>query len=245
MKINHSQKLVQRVQEHLDKNHMKYMFDEDADCFHFPIYAAFSSFFFTMFSLHMEDDCILLDAEFPLIIDPPHRAPVKAFISDLNSTMKNGCFHLNSMSGRLLFHIYIDCVERIPTDAVLSRALSYACAMMDLHCKDLLRLLTDASEPKKPAPSAPGSFLVDGFLEELLRSIHPTEESEDDSEEDGSADKPFCAPFAVKPDEEAAEAPSAAPELSEEDQQLFEKLLHISEEPDSADKDKDKDENED
>ena len=61
MKINHSQKLVQRVREHLDKNHMKYMFDEDADCFHFPIYAAFSSFFFTMFSLHMEDDCILLD----------------------------------------------------------------------------------------------------------------------------------------------------------------------------------------
>ena len=242
MKVNYSQELVQRVQEHLDKNHMKYMLDEDADCFHFPIYAAFSSFFFTMFSLHMEDDCILLDAEFPLIIDPPHRAPVKAFISDLNSTMKNGCFHLNSMSGRLLFHIYIDCVERIPTDAVLSRALACACAMMDLHCKDLLRLLTDASEPKKPAPSAPGSFLVDGFLEELLRSIHPTEESEDDSEEDGSADKPFCAPFAVKPDEEAAEAPSAAPELSEEDQQLFEKLLHISEEPDSADKDKDENE---
>ena len=242
MKINHSQKLVQRVQEHLDKNHMKYMFDEDADCFHFPIYAAFSSFFFTMFSLHMEDDCILLDAEFPLIIDPPHRAPVKAFISDLNSTMKNGCFHLNSMSGRLLFHIYIDCVERIPTDAVLSRALSYACAMMDLHCKDLLRLLTDASEPKKPAPSAPGSFLVDGFLEELLRSIHPTEESEDDSEEDGSADKPFCAPFAVKPDEEAAEEPGAAPELSEEEQQLLEKLRHISDEPDNSDEDKDENE---
>lgn len=162
MKINHSQKLVQRVREHLDKNHMKYMFDEDADCFHFPIYAAFSSFFFTMFSLHMEDDCILLDAEFPLIIDPPHRAPVKAFISDLNSMMKNGCFHLNSMSGRLLFHIYIDCVERIPTDAVLSRALTYACAMMDLHCKDLLRLLTDASEPKKPArpPRTPPLWTV-------------------------------------------------------------------------------------
>lgn len=217
MKINHSQKLVQRVQEHLDKNHMKYMFDEDADCF-------------------------LLDAEFPLIIDPPHRAPVKAFISDLNSTIKNGCFHLNSMSGRLLFHIYIDCVERIPTDAVLSRALTYACAMMDLHCKDLLRLLTDASEPKKPAPSAPDSSLVDGFLEELLRSIHPTEKSEDSSKEDGSADKPFHFPFAVKLDEEAAEAPSAAPELSEEDQQLFEKLLHISKEPDSADEDKDENE---
>ena len=237
MKINHSQKLVQRVQEHLDKNHMKYMFDEDADCFHFPIYAAFSPFFFTMFSLHMEDDCILLDAEFPLIIDPPHRAPVKAFISDLNSTMKNGCFHLNSMSGRLRFHIYIDCVERIPTDAVLSRALACACAMMDLHCKDLLRLLTDASEPKKPAPSAPGSFLVDGFLEELLRSIHPTEKSENSSE-----DKPFCAPFAVKPDEEAAEEPGAAPELSEEDQQLFEKLLHISEEPDNSDEDENENE---
>lgn len=241
MKINHSQKLVQRVQEHLDKNHMKYMFDEDADCFHFPIYAAFSPFFFTMFSLRVEDDCILLDAEFPLIIDSPHRAPVKAFLSDLNSTMKNGCYHLNSKSGRLLFHIYIDCVERIPTDAVLSRALACACAMMDLHCKDLLRLLTDASEPKKPAPSAPGSFLVDGFLEELLRSLHPTEESEDSSEEDGSADKPFL-PFAVKPDEEATEEPSAAPELSEEDQQLFEKLLHISEEPDSADEDKDENE---
>ena len=40
MKINHSQELAQRVQEHLDKNHMKYMFDEDAGCFHFPIYAA-------------------------------------------------------------------------------------------------------------------------------------------------------------------------------------------------------------
>lgn len=242
MKINHSQKLVQRVREHLDKNHMKYMFDEDADCFHFPIYAAFSSFFFTMFSLHMEDDCILLDAEFPLLIDPPHRAPVKAFISDLNSTIKNGCFHLNSKSGWLLFHIYIDCVERIPTDAVLSRALTYACAMMDLHCKDLLRLLTDASEPKKPAPSAPDSSLVDGFLEELLRSIHPTEKSEDSSKEDGSADKPFHFPFAVKLDEEAAEEPSAAPELSEEDQQLFEKLLHISKEPDSADGDKDENE---
>ena len=242
MKINYSQKLVQRVQEHLDKNHMKYMFDEDADCFHFPIYAAFSPFFFTMFSLRVEDDCILLDAEFPLIIDSPHRAPVKAFLSDLNSTMKNGCYHLNSKSGRLLFHIYIDCVERIPTDAVLSRALACACAMMDLHCKDLLRLLTDASEPKKPAPSAPGSFLVDGFLEELLRSLHPTEESEDSSEEDGSADKPFHFPFAVKPDEEATEEPSAAPELSEEDQQLFEKLLHISEEPDSADEDKDENE---
>lgn len=241
MKINYSQKLVQRVQEHLDKNHMKYMFDEDADCFHFPIYAAFSSFFFTMFSLHMEDDCILLDAEFPLIIDPPHRAPVKAFLSDLNSTIKNGCFHLNSMSGRLLFHIYIDCVERIPTDAVLSRALTYACAMMDLHCKDLLRLLMDASEPKKPAPSAPDSSLVDGFLEELLRSIHPTEKSEDSSKEDGSADKPFL-PFAVKPDEETAGEPGAAPELSEEDQQLFEKLLHISKEPDSSDEDKDENE---
>lgn len=176
----------------------------------FPFYAAFSSFFFTMFSLHMEDDCILLDAEFPLLIDPPHRAPVKAFISDLNSTIKNGCFHLNSKSGWLLFHIYIDCVERIPTDAVLSRALSYACAMMDLHCKDLLRLLTDASEPKKPAPSAPDSSLVDGFLEELLRSIHPTEKSEDSSEEDGSADKPFHFPFAVKLDEEAAEEPSGS-----------------------------------
>lgn len=242
MKINYSQKLVQRVQEHLDKNHMKYMFDEDADCFHFPIYAAFSPFFFTMFSLHMEDDCILLDAEFPLIIDPPHRAPVKAFISDLNSTMKNGCFHLNTKSGWLLFHIYIDCVERIPTDAVLSRALAYACAMMDLHCKDLLRLLTDASEPKKPEPSAPDSFFADGFLEELLHSIHPMEESEDSSKEDGSADKPFHFPFAVKPDEEAAGEPGAAPELSEEDQQLFEKLLHISEEPDNSDEDKDENE---
>lgn len=40
MKINDSQKLVQRVQEHLDKNHMKYMFDEYVGCFHFPIYAA-------------------------------------------------------------------------------------------------------------------------------------------------------------------------------------------------------------
>lgn len=40
MKINDSQKLVQRVQEHLDKNHMKYMFDEDVGCFHFPVYAA-------------------------------------------------------------------------------------------------------------------------------------------------------------------------------------------------------------
>lgn len=242
MKINHSQELAQRVQEHLDKNHMKYMFDEDADCFHFPIYAAFSPFFFTMFSLHAEDDCILLDAEFPLIIDPPHRAPVKAFISDLNSTMKNGCYHLSSKSGRLRFHIYIDCVERIPTDAVLSRALACACAMMDLHCKDLLRLLADASEPKKPAPSTPDSFLADGFLEELLRSIHPTEESKDSSEEDGSADKPFHFPFAVKPDEEDAGEPSAAPELSEEEQQLLEKLLHISEEPDSADEDKDENE---
>ncbi len=242
MKVNYSQELVQRVQEHLDKNHMKYMFDEDADCFHFPIYAAFSPFFFTMFSLHMEDDCILLDAEFPLIIDPPHRAPVKAFISDLNSTMKNGCYHLNSKSGRLLFHIYIDCVERIPTDAVLSRALACACAMMDLHCKDLLRLLTDASEPKKPEPSAPDSFFADGFLEELLHSLHPMEESEDSSEEDGSADKPFHFPFAVKPDEEAAGEPGAAPELSEEDQQLFEKLLHISEEPDNSDEDKDENE---
>lgn len=242
MKINHSQELAQRVQEHLDKNRMKYMFDEDADCFHFPIYAAFSPFFFTMFSLHAEDDCILLDAEFPLIIDPPHRAPVKAFISDLNSTMKNGCYHLSSKSGRLRFHIYIDCVERIPTDAVLSRALACACAMMDLHCKDLLRLLADASEPKKPAPSTPDSFLADGFLEELLRSIHPTEESKDSSEEDGSADKPFHFPFAVKPDEEDAGEPSAAPELSEEEQQLLEKLLHISEEPDSADEDKDENE---
>ena len=242
MKINYSQELVQRVQEHLDKNHMKYMFDEDAGRFHFPIYAAFSPFFFTMFSLHMEDDCILLDAEFPLIIDPPHRAPVKAFISDLNSTMKNGCYHLNSKSGRLLFHIYIDCVERIPTDAVLSRALACACAMMDLHCKDLLRLLTDASEPKKPEPSAPDSFFADGFLEELLHSLHPMEESEDSSEEDGSADKPFHFPFAVKPDEEAAGEPGAAPELSEEDQQLFEKLLHISEEPDNSDEDKDENE---
>lgn len=242
MKINYSQELVQRVQEHLDKNHMKYMFDEDAGCFHFPIYAAFSPFFFTMFSLRMEDDCILLDAEFPLIIDPPHRAPVKAFISDLNSTMKNGCYHLNSKSGRLRFHIYIDCVERIPTDAVLSRALACACAMMDLHCKDLLRLLTDASEPKKPAPSTPDSFLADGFLEELLHSLHPMEESEDDPEEDSSADKPFHSPLAVKPDEDAAGEPSAAPELSEEDQQLFKKLLHISEEPDSADEDKDENE---
>lgn len=242
MKVNYSQELVQRVQEHLDKNHMKYMFDEDAGCFHFPIYAAFSPFFFTMFSLHMEDDCILLDAEFPLIIDPPHRAPVKAFILDLNSTMKNGCYHLNSKSGRLLFHIYIDCVERIPTDAVLSRALACACAMMDLHCKDLLRLLTDASEPKKPEPSAPDSFFADGFLEELLHSIHPMEESEDSSEEDGSADKPFHFPFAVKPDEEATGEPDAAPELSEKDQQLFEKLLHISEEPDSSDEDENEDE---
>lgn len=242
MKINYSQELVQRVQEHLDKNHMKYMFDEDAGCFHFPIYAAFSPFFFTMFSLRMEDDCILLDAEFPLIIDPPHRAPVKALLSDLNSTMKNGCYHLNSKSGRLLFHIYIDCVERIPTDAVLSRALACACAMMDLHCKDLLRLLTDASEPKKPAPSTPDSFLADGFLEELLHSLHPMEESEDDPEEDSSADKPFHSPLAVKPDEDAAGEPSAAPELSEEDQQLFKKLLHISEEPDSADEDKDENE---
>ena len=242
MKINYSQELVQRVQEHLDKNHMKYMFDEDAGCFHFPIYAAFSPFFFTMFSLHMEDDCILLDAEFPLIIDPPHRAPVKAFISDLNSTMKNGCYHLNSKSGRLLFHIYIDCVERIPTDAVLSRALACACAMMDLHCKDLLCLLTDTSEPKKPEPSAPDSFSADGFLEELLHSLHPMEEPEDSSEEDGSADKPFHFPFAVKPDEEAAGEPGAAPELSEEDQQLFEKLLHISEDPDSSDEDENEDE---
>ena len=242
MKINHSQELAQRVQEHLDKNHMKYMFDEDAGCFHFPIYAAFSPFFFTMFSLHTEDDCILLDAEFPLIIDPPHRAPVKALISDLNNTMKNGCYHLSSKSGRLRFHIYIDCVERIPTDAVLSRALACACAMMDLHCKDLLRLLADASEPKKPAPSTPDSFLADGFLEELLRSIHPTEESKDSSEEDGSADKPFCAPFAVKPDEEAAEEPGAAPELSEEEQQLLEKLRHISDEPDNSDEDKDENE---
>ena len=40
MKINDSQELAQRVQEHLDKNHMKYMFDEDAGCFHFPVYAA-------------------------------------------------------------------------------------------------------------------------------------------------------------------------------------------------------------
>ena len=207
MKINYSQELAQRVQEHLDKNHMKYMFDEDAGCFHFPIYAAFS--------------------------------PVKALISDLNCKMKNGCYHLNSKSGRLRFHIYIDCVERIPTDAVLSRALACACAMMDLHCKDLLRLLTDASEPKKPAPSTPDSFLADGFLEELLHSLHPTEDS---SEEDGSADKPFHFPFAVKPDEEAAEDPSAAPELSEEDQELFEKLLHISEEPDSSDEDKDENE---
>lgn len=242
MKINYSQELAQRVQEHLDKNHMKYMFDEDAGCFHFPIYAAFSPFFFTMFSLHIEDDCILLDAEFPLIIDPPHRAPVKAFISDLNSTMKNGCYHLNSKSGRLLFHIYIDCIERIPTDEVLSRALACACAMMDLHCKDLLRLLTDASEPKKPEPSAPDSFFADGFLEELLHSIHPMEESEDSSEEDGSEDKPFHFPFAVKPDEEAAGEPGAALELSEEDQQLFEKLLHISEEPDSSDEDDNEDE---
>lgn len=242
MKINHSQELAQRVQEHLDKNHMKYMFDEDAGCFHFPIYAAFSPFFFTMFSLHTEDDCILLDAEFPLIIDPPHRAPVKALISDLNNTMKNGCYHLSSKSGRLRFHIYIDCVERIPTDAVLSRALACACAMMDLHCHDLLRLLTDASEPKKSAPSASDSSFADGFLEELLRSIHPTEESEDDSEEDGSADKPFCAPFAVKPDEEAAEEPGAAPELSEEEQQLLEKLRHISDEPDNSDEDKDENE---
>lgn len=242
MKINYSQELVQRIQEHLDKNHMKYMFDEDAGCFHFPIYPSFSPFFFTMLSLRAEDDCILLDAEFPLIIDPLHRAPVKALISDLNCKMKNGCYHLNPQSGRLRFHIYIDCVERIPTDAVLSRALACACAMMDIHCHDLLRLLTDASEPKKSEPSASDSSFADGFLEELLRSIHPTEESEDDSEEDGSADKPFCAPFAVKPDEEAAEEPGAAPELSEEEQQLLEKLLHIGDEPDNSDEDENEDE---
>lgn len=242
MKINYSQELVQRIQEHLDKNHMKYMFDEDAGCFHFPIYPSFSPFFFTMLSLRAEDDCILLDAEFPLIIDPLHRAPVKALISDLNCKMKNGCYHLNSKSGRLRFHIYIDCVERIPTDAVLSRALACACAMMDLHCHDLLRLLTDTSEPKKSEPSASDSFLADGFLEELLHSLHPTEESEDDSEEDGSADKPFHFPFAVKSDEEAAGEPSAAPELSEEEQQLFEKLLHIGDDPDNSDEDENEDE---
>lgn len=155
MKVNYSHELSQRIQNFLDNADLKYTFNSDIGSFWFKFHSPLSPFTYFLVHFLTENDCIQLDVTFPLSIASRHRSKIKEFISDCNYPMKNGCFHLNPRNGVLQFHIFIDSIDRIPTDKVLAHALACACTMMDFHCYKLLRLLTDTSEPEKADPLSP------------------------------------------------------------------------------------------
>lgn len=227
MKVNYSHELSQRIQNFLDNADLKYTFNSDIGSFWFKFHSPLSPFTYFLVHFLTENDCIQLDVTFPLSIASRHRSKIKEFISDCNYPMKNGCFHLNPRNGVLQFHIFIDSIDRIPTDKVLAHALACACTMMDFHCYKLLRLLTDTSEPEKADPLSPDSFLDTDFLDKILHSIQVPDESEDRSEGDTSSDDPFH----VKSDEEEADCLDDTTILTEEDKQLWEDFLnHFSDE---------------
>ena len=143
MKTNYSQKLAQCIHSFLKSTKAEYTFNANDGTFWFPFQWPNSPFGSLPVQIQIKEEFIQLNMVFPLSIEPSRRAAVKEFISDLNCGALNGCFKLDSHNGQLVYYVFIDCFDRVPSSTVLTCATACACAMMDSLCSGLFRLFMD------------------------------------------------------------------------------------------------------
>lgn len=146
MKINYSHELAQCIHSFLKSTKAEYTFNADDGTFWFPFQWPNSPFGSLPVQIQVKEEFIQLNMVFPLSIEPSRRAAVKEFISDLNCGALNGCFKLDPDNGQLVYYVFIDCFDRVPSSTVLTCATACASAMMDALCGGLFRLFMDEDD---------------------------------------------------------------------------------------------------
>ena len=186
MKNESLQNNIQSVQKFLEGVCSTYRFDPQNNQFWMPFMNAQSKFAHQFVVFRVEEDCVQLYIDFPVLFPRVSFPKVQKYIVEQTSRMKNGCFQLDPM-GLLRFHIFIDCYDRTPSEEVLTHSLACACAMLDLHAADLFRLALD--EEVNPEPSFSTDFLDPDSLAELLDRVEKTAKSDIPAENPSDEDE--------------------------------------------------------
>ncbi len=115
MIFSYSKAIAHVVENFLNRNEMIYRFDQDSGVFWFRLNSDSMPLFNTFCCFDVHNKYLLFEAFFPVKVSFISASLIKEELSDINSSLLNGRFQLDSESGMVKFRCYLDCSDRMPS----------------------------------------------------------------------------------------------------------------------------------
>ena len=115
MNFSYSKAIAHVVENFLNRNEMIYRFDQDSGVFWFRLNSDSMPLFNTFCCFDVHNKYLLFEAFFPVKVSFISASHIKEELSDINSSLLNGWFQLDSESGMVKFRCHLDCSDRMPS----------------------------------------------------------------------------------------------------------------------------------
>lgn len=159
MIFSYSKAIAHVVENFLNRNEMIYRFDQDSGVFWFRLNSDSMPLFNTFCCFDVHNKYLLFEAFFPVKVSFISASLIKEELSDINSSLLNGRFQLDSESGMVKFRCYLDCSDRMPSGGAMMDMLQSAILALSVHSVKLIKAAihspVDTLEEMLHAPGNP------------------------------------------------------------------------------------------
>lgn len=192
----YNNQIVNQIKDYLDHEDWSYFFDEEEGFFDLGlrIEGALQKL---QYIIDVEKTNYAVYAYCPLSADsdnPPQMSAVAEFFTWVNYGMRNGSLELDMTDGEIRCKVFVDCEDRMPSDAIIRNSLAYPSACFDFYGNAIIDLVignksVDEAIARFDNPVLENLSDIDpddfDAMEEAIRKFL----AEQDPDEDGSEDE--------------------------------------------------------
>lgn len=122
-------KIAVKVKEFLEGQKWMYDFYEEENVFQTGV--QFNETNGLMIHAIIGEGAFTVTAASDVEVNPENYVEVAAFINEVNARLLLGCLVLDSETGVLFFRVGQNCIDQVPTDAIVQDAFMYPISFMD------------------------------------------------------------------------------------------------------------------
>lgn len=196
MNFSYSKNIAHVVKNFPNRNEMVYRFDQGSSIFWFRLNSDSLPLFNTFCCFGVHNKYLLFEAIFPVKVSFVSASRIKEELSDINSSLLNGQFLLDSETGMVKFRCYLDCSDRMPSGGAMMDMLQSATLALSAHSVKLIKaaihspvdtleeMLHTPGSPILSHPTIPNLHDMDWLREEPESESDPDDVQPDSDSDD-------------------------------------------------------------